>query len=105
LKSTLEAFLESVKREKKKGNFGTTEQESKEMDLISKFITDDKELYKQISQNASQTIKTIQPSILFKDFLIAMAMETAIVCNAIHYLAKKGHIKIDGVSVEEKKDK
>jgi len=71
------------------------------MDLISKFIMDDTELYKQILQNASQTIRTIQPSILSKDFMIAMAMETAIVCNAIYYLAKKGHIKIDGVSVEK----
>jgi len=105
MKSTLETFMERIKNEKEESNLGLNEQDSKEMDLISKFIMDDVELYKQISQNASQTIKTIQPSILFEDFLIAMAMETAIVCNAIHYLAKKGHIKIEGVSVEKDKNK
>jgi len=105
MKSTLEAYMERIKNEKEKNNLGINEQDSKEMGLIIKFIMGNEELSKLILKNATRTIKTIQPSILFEDFQIAMSMEMAIVCDTLYYLAKKGYLKIEGVSVEKDKNK
>ena len=90
MKSTLEAFKEKLLREEVQGS----EKETEEMNLILEFIENDKGLYDRILANASKTIKTIQPSILFSDFKIAMVMIEAVVAGALCYLKEEGYLKI-----------
>lgn len=90
MKSTLEDFREKLFKAEGQGS----EKEAKGINLILEFIENDKGLYDRILANAFKTIKTIQPSILFSDFKIAMVMIEAVVAGALCYLKEEGYLKI-----------
>lgn len=97
MKSTLEDFKEKLL---KKGSVCSSD-ETKEMEEIVKFLRSNEELNYQIMSNATKTIKTIQPSILFDDFKIAISMTYAIVANAIYYLKENGYLEIKNKEVKK----
>ena len=90
MKSTLEDFREKLFKKGAQCNGKETE----EMNSIIEFMKEDEGLNNQIMANATKTIKTIQPSILFSDFTIAMSMIQAVVANAMYYLEENGYLKI-----------
>lgn len=100
MKSALENFIEGLMREREKGRIVHTDNELKEMRLIKDLLTENEELYEQITNNATKTIKTIKPDIEFSDFKVALSMITAVVADALRYLKRNGHIEIKDKGVK-----